>query len=76
MHLHFSIPAKIDHRTGKGEGQQAIHYAARYGSLQVMELLIKRGANPDARDDMYRTPLYEAARYGNMCVTRSKPKAF
>ena len=53
-----------------GEGQQPIHYAARYGSLQVLDLLIKRGANPDARDDLFRTPLYEAARYGEKCVMK------
>ena len=48
----------------EGEGQKVIHYAAKYGALDVLELLIERGANPDERDDKWRTPLFEAAKYG------------
>ena len=62
--LFCRLLANIDHRTMEGEGQKVVHYAAKYGSLNVLELLIERGANPDERDDQWRTPLFEAARHG------------
>ena len=53
----------------EGEGQTVTHYAAKYGSLDVLEHLIdKMGANPNERDDEFRTPLFEAALKGILYV--------
>ena len=59
--------ANIDHQTIDGEGQKVIHYAAKYGSMDVMEYLFEKGVNLNERDHDHRTPLYEAARKGLSC---------
>jgi ankyrin repeat protein len=54
-----------DRRTGDPAGMTgvralnatALHYAARAGFLQTIEVLIDHGADPDARDSHGRTPL-------------------
>jgi ankyrin repeat protein len=54
-----------DRRTGDPAGTTgvralnatALHYAARAGFLQTIEVLIDHGADPDARDSHGRTPL-------------------
>jgi truncated hemoglobin YjbI/ankyrin repeat protein len=54
-----------DRRTGDPEGTTgvralnatALHYAAKAGFLQTIEVLIDHGANPGARDSHGRTPL-------------------
>lgn len=40
----------------------------RLGRLCVAKLLIKHGANIDARNKFYNTPLILAARYGNLLI--------
>ena len=54
-----------DRRTGDPEGATgvralnatALHYAARAGFVQTIEVLLDHGADPDARDSHGRTPL-------------------
>ena len=54
-----------DRRTGDPQGTTgvralnatALHYAAKAGFLETVEVLIDHGADPDARDDRGRTPL-------------------
>jgi truncated hemoglobin YjbI/ankyrin repeat protein len=54
-----------DRRSGDPEGTTgvralnatALHYAARAGFLKTIEVLLERGADPDARDSQGRTPL-------------------
>ena len=41
-----------------------MHYAAYYGHLEIAEILISRGADLDADDPYYSTPLYLAAKQG------------
>jgi truncated hemoglobin YjbI/ankyrin repeat protein len=62
--LHYGASAN-DRRTGDPEGTSgvraldatALHYAARAGFLQTIEVLLEHGADPDARDSHGRTPL-------------------
>ena len=42
-------------------GASALHLAARGGFARVVEALLERGADPDPRDALGRTPLLEAA---------------
>jgi ankyrin repeat protein len=44
---------------------EALHWAAHYGNCEVAELLIVRGAHPEARDREGRTPLHYAAEGGS-----------
>jgi len=48
-----------------GEGKTPLHIAARTGNLEIIELLIKSGANIEANDNTGKTPLHEAAQYGH-----------
>lgn len=51
----------VDKRHGK---MTALGLAAYYGHMDVAELLIKKGANLEARFDMRSTPLFYAVRQG------------
>jgi len=51
-------------------GKTALHYAAEYGHLEIVELLLANGANVSRRDDDKATPLYFAAVGGFVDVAR------
>lgn len=46
--------ADVNHRD---HGLAALHYAARSGKLELIELLLKNGADPNAEDANGRTAL-------------------
>jgi len=48
-------PSLLDLRDG--EGLTPIHYAARKNRAEVINLLVERGMDPNARDDAGRTAL-------------------
>jgi ankyrin repeat protein len=50
-----------DVNASDGRGQTALHLAAQRGSTEVAIELLKRKANPNAKDDQGLTPLDEAA---------------
>lgn len=47
-----------------------LHVAARAGHVDLVTLLLERGADIEARGDVGRTPLYEAAKYGQAEIVR------
>ena len=47
-------------------GETALHFAARGGSKDLIDLLIAAGANTDCVSKTYSTPLHVACRRGNM----------
>lgn len=47
----------------KNQGFAAVHFAARYGNADVVEVLIAAGANIHCMDDYGKTPLHWAAEY-------------
>ncbi len=52
-----------------GQGVTALHMAAQYGHLDMVRLLIRRGANPAIRDDLYgATPEGGASHFGHAAV--------
>ena len=63
----FYEPADITAKT-KGEEQTALHYAARYDSVEAMKVLIQAGAMIDGVDFLNRTPLHVAAETGKLLV--------
>ena len=52
------------------EGRTALHYAARNKRLKTIDLLLAAGGDLHARDNLSRTVLHEAARWGNMEVAQ------
>jgi len=49
--------------------KSALHTAAAYGDVKMMELLLKAGAKLEG-NDLNNTPLHEAARYGNVATMK------
>lgn len=59
--------ARVDDRRGVGQDHDggratALHYAAKAGFLNTLEVLLAHGADPSARDDNGQTPLEWLAR--------------
>ena len=52
------------------KGNTLLHYAANRGYLNIVELLLKKGADINARDNDDRTPLHEAMAYRRYDVAR------
>jgi ankyrin repeat protein len=48
----------------------ALHFAALYGQLDIVDALLKKGAHVDERDGAGKTPLDYAARYGHEKVAQ------
>ena len=49
----------------------SLHTAAEEGNIDIVRLLIERGAEVDSRDDAGHTPLHEASRSGHVEVARA-----
>ncbi len=62
--------ADVNVRNSSKQGLQwtSLHYAAYYGHLEIAEILISRGADLDAEDPDYSTPLYLATEQGYLEV--------
>jgi ankyrin repeat protein len=57
------------------DGTTALHWAAHHGQLQLVQRLLKAGANANARNDYGSTPMQEAATRGDAAVIASLLKA-
>ncbi|KAL6815542.1 hypothetical protein GGI42DRAFT_110711 [Trichoderma sp. SZMC 28013] len=55
-----SLPPNIDVDARCSDGQTALHWAVRYGRQKFVELLIRKSANPNLRDQAGDTPLHKA----------------
>ena len=53
------------------DGSTALHYAARQGCTEMMQLLIKSGAAMDAKDSDGDTPATKAESVGNVMPNAS-----
>ncbi|KAF8251387.1 ankyrin [Wilcoxina mikolae CBS 423.85] len=51
-------------------GLSLLHVAARAGSDDIVELLVRKGANMEAKDRYNHTPLHDASVSGNVSVVR------
>ena len=54
------IKAGADANARTDDGQTPLHFAARFGNVEVLELLIRRGADVHSRDRWGNTPLHFA----------------
>ena len=53
-----------------GFGQRPVHFAARYGHIKCLRLLLEYNANPSLTDDEGRTALHIGAIYYNISIVR------
>ena len=63
----LSYSAQLDIFTKYG-GETPLHYASRHGKLEVAELLLSCGANPNARSFQGLTPLSHARSYPELTL--------
>ena len=47
-----------------------MHNAAQEGHVEIVKILLERGANPNAEDDAGRTPLHDAAFKGHVEIVK------
>ena len=52
------------------DGRTLLHYAANKGYLEIVRLLLEKGANINVQDNDGRTPLHEAMSYHALGVAR------
>lgn len=64
MYIFVLLDINIQNR----EGKTPLHIAARYNSLNVLQILLDRGATIDVKDIDGCIPLHEAVRIGNISV--------
>lgn len=55
--------------------QTALHWAAKYESLEIVQLLLDAGAKPNARDEDGEIPLDNAKRSNNTAVIEALTNA-
>lgn len=66
-HVDAAIASGISLEKTEGLSKKtALHMAVQKGSIAIVELLLKKGANPNAVDTLQRTPLHYAVERGNM----------
>ena len=56
--LSWLLAHKADITLTSDVGYTALHYAVQENRLEVAKLLLKKGANPNARDKYVNTPLF------------------
>mmetsp|Transcript_7735 Transcript_7735/g.11747 ORF Transcript_7735/g.11747 Transcript_7735/m.11747 type:complete len:312 (+) Transcript_7735:1-936(+) len=65
---------KCDAEAPNDDGRTCLHVAAAVGNLAIIELLLERGANPDAKDNSGFTPKFMAVRNGHSSCAASLHK--
>ena len=56
-------------------GCTPLHYAAQYGCVRIVEILLQAGADKNAANEHGWTPLHYAARYGREAIIQKFIKA-
>jgi ankyrin repeat protein len=59
------IEQGVDVNTAQGDGATALHWAAHWDDLAIVDLLVRRGANVNAEEDAGVTPLVLACLNGS-----------
>ena len=49
-------------------GMTALHYAASFGHIQIVKILVEKGARINKKNDWGETCLHYAAKYGSLCT--------
>ena len=65
VNMRSLLKQRIDVNAADAEGMTALHWAAHWGDLGTVKLLISAGANAKAANRYGVTPLHEASTIGN-----------
>ena len=69
------IDARTEVNQSQPDGTTVLHWAVYYDDAELVESLLRRGANPNVRNEYDATPLSQAALSGNPYVIRQLLKA-
>src|SRR5215470_13075923 len=58
----------VDVNAPEGDGATALHWAVYRDDTEMVDLLIKAGANVNSANDLHITPLYLASANGNVTI--------
>ena len=65
FYLHFIL---VDINVQNREGKTPLHIVAKFNSLNVVQILLDRGAAIDIKDINGCIPLHDAVRIGNISI--------
>src|SRR5688500_19478962 len=66
------LEQRADVNATSGDGTTALHWAVFHGDVELVDRLIKAGANLNARNEFGSSPVSEAATSGNVAVLDRK----
>src|SRR3954454_24617471 len=62
LNRHSAVNVRAD------DGSTALLWAAHWNDLEIAELLLRAGADPNAANDLHTTPLFQACTNGNSAL--------
>jgi uncharacterized protein len=71
----LSAQPRIDVNQRTADGTSALHWAVYHDEAELVERLLRAGADPNARNDYGSTPMMEAATTGDLRVLRDLLRA-
>ena len=66
----YLIDNTLNLEAGDEENWRPIHYACRYGSIELVKLLIEKNVNLEVEDDENLRPIHYACRHGSVEIIK------
>jgi ankyrin repeat protein len=69
------IERRVDVNTPEADGTTALHWAVHHGDVELVDRLLRAGANAKAKNEYGATPMSEAAILGSVAILEALLKA-